>query len=452
MAVEARMKRYKKVPPDGGYGYCILVACTVNMISSTMFYVCFGMIYQDFFNKLGIGTTGISLLTGIRAVSFALAGFVSGLLMKVLSRRQMALVGATFYNSGMFGTVFVETEALFIFCQGFLQMVGIGFIYAVTCTCINDYFVDKRLLSTGIVQTMAATSAMAAPMIVSWTMSDYGYHCTLIVISSVGMQSFVAAMLLQPVEWHMKKVEITESEHITLMEKEKETPDQPDLTVTSKGSTSSMFVKIKTVLDWEMLKKYGRTSCCLHSPTALFADILFMFNFAQALYAIGWNEDQVKWCFSVIAFGDLAFRVILMVFSRWLRRLSNRSIYLLGLFLATATRIGLLLISDYIGTLVCLAVLGVSRCILVIMYPLVVSDQVTPDQFPLAFGLSIAIYGVVSICCGPIVGAIRDATNNYTILFSIVIAFLSVTTAAWAAEMFRDCTRQRREKRPHKNQ
>ncbi|XP_063395615.1 monocarboxylate transporter 13-like [Cydia fagiglandana] len=227
MAVhEVRRKRYKKVPPDGGYGYWILVAASLGLTSSTMFYVCFGMIYNDFFIKLGMGTTGISVLTGIRAVGMALSGFLTGPLLKMMSRRKLALLGATFYNSGMFGTVFVNTQALFIFCQGLLQVIGIGLLYTVSCTCINDYFVDKRLLSTGIVQSVAAAAGMVAPMIVSWTMAEYGYQCTLIVISAVGMQGYVAATLLQPVAWHMKTVQITDSEYNTLLEKDKDTPSQ----------------------------------------------------------------------------------------------------------------------------------------------------------------------------------------------------------------------------------
>ncbi|XP_063357853.1 monocarboxylate transporter 6-like [Cydia amplana] len=105
----------------------------------------------------------------------------------------------------------------------------------------------------------------------------------------------------------------------------------------------------------------------------------------------------------------------------------------------------MLWISDYSSVLIILGVMGISRCIIIVMYALVVADYVRPEQFPSAFGLSMAIYGVASISCGPIIGAIRDATNNYTIMFWILIAIFTASTTAWAIEMFREWRRQKRE-------
>lgn len=56
---------------------------------------------------------------------------------------------------------------------------------------------------------MVAVAAILAPWAVNWSAEIYGFRGTLILISAVSLQSFVACALMQPVEWHLKKVYVT---------------------------------------------------------------------------------------------------------------------------------------------------------------------------------------------------------------------------------------------------
>ncbi|CAG9796390.1 unnamed protein product [Diatraea saccharalis] len=71
-----------------------------------------------------------------------------------MSLRKLALVGATLYNSGVILLVFTNSIEPFFICVGLLQGAGIGFIYNVTYTILNEYFVQKRLFAFCVIQTL----------------------------------------------------------------------------------------------------------------------------------------------------------------------------------------------------------------------------------------------------------------------------------------------------------
>ncbi|XP_063395582.1 monocarboxylate transporter 6-like [Cydia fagiglandana] len=456
-------KGYKLVPPDGGYGYVILVAASVNFVSltPTMFGVCFGMIFNDLFTKLKMGATEISLLTGLSALAVSVSAFLAGPLLKVMSRRKLALLGAVLLNAGVFGAIFVNSMAQLIACQGLLQFFGYGFLYNVSCTILNEYFLEKRLFAMSIAQTLSAAAAMVAPMIVSWSMAEYGFRGTLIVISAINLQTIVASALLQPVARHMKK-EVLEDVHggflCILMEmsindlknKVLETPviksndieDADDLFNEKKQGVKLSIANIvitwiKEFIDWPLFKKFALTCGCLGGPVSFFVDSNFVFFLAQYLYDLKWDNDQVKWALALIGFGDIAGRILLIFSSSWLKRLGSHVIYVAGLFIAIVTKLGMLWITDYTWTLAIVAVMGLSRCTIGVLYPMVVADSVEPDQFPSAMGISMMMFGILAIIMGPAVGAIRDATGNYTIMFLIMIGLLIVTVVAWIIELLR---------------
>lgn len=50
------------------------------------------------------------------------------------------------------------------------------------------------------------------PTIVSWSLNTYGYRGTLLFIAGISLQNLIASALMQPVEWHMKRIETEEKE------------------------------------------------------------------------------------------------------------------------------------------------------------------------------------------------------------------------------------------------
>ncbi|XP_052738982.1 monocarboxylate transporter 13 [Bicyclus anynana] len=211
MSVEkTKMKKYVLVAPDGGWGYMICVGVILNMISITSFLTCFGVIYKELFIQLKMDSTSVTLYNGVACLVVSLSGLMNNVLLKYLSFRKLGLIAALIYNIGMFGTAFTTSKFHFFLFQGVIQSIGHGIIINLTFTVLNNYFVIKRLFAVSLAQTVAAAFGFVTPGLVKWAIEVYGFRGCILLITGVCMHTIFAMMLMQPVEWHMKKVEVFE--------------------------------------------------------------------------------------------------------------------------------------------------------------------------------------------------------------------------------------------------
>lgn len=59
---------------------------------------------------------------------------------------------------------------------------------------------------------------------------------------------------------------------------------------------------------------------------------------------------------------------------------------------------------QHIATLIFLTLMGVSRCLLLTLMPLVLSEAVSQAQFANVMGMYMLIYGALGLLVGPVIG------------------------------------------------
>ncbi|KAL0850905.1 hypothetical protein ABMA28_006814 [Loxostege sticticalis] len=449
--------KYDLVAPDGGWGYMICIAGTIILISFSGFVSSFGLIYNDFMAGIGFGSTEITFLNGITAVSMAFGGFITSPLQKIMSMRKLALVGVLTYNLGIILVLFVKSAIPFYTCVGVIQGTSFGLVFNLTYAMINEYFVEKRLLAYSVVKTTMAIFAMFAPQLVKYAQSEYGFKGTILMVSAVSLQSLIAVALMQPVTWHMKKVEkqpLTEDTKVLLVD-DKDNESGPivkltDLRTTNTKSTdinesstkyttdrkSSWLVQIlKSSFDVTLLKSFLLSNVAWGIAISILGDTTFLTFIPAALYSYGWNKDNVALALSLVGFGDLAGRGCFIICSKWLLNVGSQDLFIAGLLVSVAARVSILCFSNVTVSLVFMVVYGIGRCFLALFLPMVICEVAGTPKFTAGMGLVMVLMGCVNISCGPIFGAIRDYTQSYDITFWILAATLFAFSISWTIEL-----------------
>jgi MFS family permease len=77
---------------------------------------------------------------------------------------------------------------------------------------INTYFRERRGKAVGFGTTAMGLGPVFMPLVISKLMDVYGIMGTALILGALSMHSLVAALLLQPIKWHMKPKEVTEEE------------------------------------------------------------------------------------------------------------------------------------------------------------------------------------------------------------------------------------------------
>ncbi|XP_053621068.1 monocarboxylate transporter 13-like [Plodia interpunctella] len=444
--------------PDGGWGYLIGIATIINFTLTAGFMSCFGILYNEFIEKLKIGSATVVLITGANAMSVAVSGFLTSPLLKVMKFRLLAFVAASLFNIGCLGNIFANSIIPFFVCQSVLQGFGFGILYNLTCTLFNEYFVKKRFFAMGVVQTFTAIFTMGIPILLNTTLNLYGYRGTLMIISALTMNLFVAIVLMQPVKWHMKLIEApheTEEAKSLLLKNDNEgipiikiidierNPPTEDKNITddvkklpvTEDKVSAPMKLIKEMFDVYLLKSFLPTYASLGVTMALLADFVTTVMLPQTLYAANWSEDDTAIAMSVMSFGDLSARVFFILSSKCIK-LPNKELHMIGVVIAILPRIGFLLTKNLYAVLGLLFVVGVSRCFLTTLIPLIIADAVSSDKFTSAMGMFMMLMGVSNLSLGSVVGAIRDLTGTYDTIVWISAIFLIFTITQGLIEKY----------------
>lgn len=73
---------------------------------------------------------------------------------------------------------------------------------------LNTYFSKRRTKVTGYVTASYGVGTILFPQLVSFLLANFSVTDTMLVITAIFGNTLVAALLLQPVKWHMKVEEI----------------------------------------------------------------------------------------------------------------------------------------------------------------------------------------------------------------------------------------------------
>lgn len=193
-----------KVPPNGGWGWVIVVAAALNGLSTIPIIQGFGLIFKDSFAKLNLNATDTSVIINVNLAFGMILGLINGPLLKIFGYRKVAMAGSIMFTVGVTLTAFANSFTLIIISYGVLTSIGITTTMSGFSLATNSYFTTKRGRAVGLAMTLTGIGPILIPQIASFLLSIYGVQGTVLILGAYSSHSMIAAMLLQPVKWHMK--------------------------------------------------------------------------------------------------------------------------------------------------------------------------------------------------------------------------------------------------------
>lgn len=86
-----------------------------------------------------------------------------------------------------------------------ISAFGMGMGMSAFSLALNTYFDKRRGLATGFAMTITGLGPVIMPQLVSYLMSVHTTQGTTIIIGGLSLHTIVAALLLQPISWHLKE-------------------------------------------------------------------------------------------------------------------------------------------------------------------------------------------------------------------------------------------------------
>ncbi|XP_017036463.1 monocarboxylate transporter 7 [Drosophila kikkawai] len=192
--------------------------------------------------------------------------------------------------------------------------------------------------------------------------------------------------------------------------------------------------RVVDFLDLTLLKKPVYVNIVLGITFALYSDITFFTMQPVYLFELGYSKVDTATIIAIGAAADLTSRIFLAVTAVCIQ-VPSRYIYLAGAVFTVFARFVFNGITEFVGMACITAVIGFLRTWLHVPLPLVFADYLPKERFATGYGLFMFTQGNAMFLIGPIVGIIRDKTQNYILVFHILNAFMILCAVPWVIEV-----------------
>lgn len=198
----------KLVPPDGGWGWVVVLGSSLINLSTRSIEPSFGLLFGDLLKDLGVATTGAAIIMSTLDAMINFSGLFVGPLIKKFSFRTVGILGALLSGLALTLTSTANSMTHIIITYSIIGGLGFGLATASTFVALNSYFSVKRGQAVGLAMAGTALGFMAMPQAISRLLEEFDFRGTVLILSALALNAAVGASLLQPVKWHMKVVPI----------------------------------------------------------------------------------------------------------------------------------------------------------------------------------------------------------------------------------------------------
>ncbi|GBP79711.1 Monocarboxylate transporter 9 [Eumeta japonica] len=495
--------RVKLVPPDGGWGWFILIGTALSNIFNQSMLSLFSLLYGGALEEMGHQTKGAALVLSTMLFVTNFGGPIAAVLIKMTSTRFVAVSGACSCTLGIFLSGFSTNIWHLVFSYGFLLGLGLGFIQNSSFVAINSYFTSRKSRAVGLANVGTGVGQTLMPHVVGYLLNTYCFRGACLILAGLSLHGIAGTMLIQPVERHMKKIvevvpvdeklallngnndadvktktakEVTISHtrratepavgnqkadlpksysYKELMEKDGDAEKDSKVITNGDSGTNSnaqnqkpgIFKKLYILFDFSLLTSPRFLNIII--GTALSVTSIQNFSMLFPLFLKNFvvvEMEEIATCMSVIAGADIVGRLVLPVFQDKFKIKARWMLIMTCIWLIVARQI-LAYQKSLMAIIVMSALYGFGRSMIIVARNIAISENCKMEQVPAAVGLGMLAMGIIVPPAGFFLGWIRDYTQSYIICITAQNALLVILLIFWIPDMLYLHYEERKQKR-----
>ncbi|XP_039356021.1 monocarboxylate transporter 13-like [Mauremys reevesii] len=188
------------VPPDGGWGWMVVLAGFLQ--SALVFGVIrsFGVFFMEFVGYFGELAGRVSWVTSIGIAVLQLGGPVSSALSSQYGARPVVMAGGFLSGLGMILASFASSLTHLYLSIGVLSGLGWALVFTPSVASVARYFAKRRTFATGLAVSGAGLASFAFSPLFQLLVDTYAWRGALLVVAGISFNLVAAGALLRPLE------------------------------------------------------------------------------------------------------------------------------------------------------------------------------------------------------------------------------------------------------------
>ncbi|XP_068241891.1 monocarboxylate transporter 12-B-like [Palaemon carinicauda] len=431
--------------PDGGWGWIVVAAASVVLMSVDTIGQCFGIIFSGFLLDRGASSLTTGWMINMFTFFFCVTGLPLASLIQEFGWRRIAMVASLMLFAATVSSAFANAIWVLYFTFSLLAGISCGMLLNISYIIVPYYFNRRRGLASGIIMALDSSGQIVAPPLVKWLQDQYAYKGATLILGGIVLNCFVAATVFHPVEWHSK-----------LGPRHQRKVTQTDR---QNGSSSSAFSRVRAnftqflssmLTNLRILRYVKAIVIALGATLFLCGYQNFMAFMPFVVQDAGYTLGDAAQCVSVSA----VFNMITRLTVAWLSDSSWFSFRISLMFSSAVLTVTLIVFSllrdiNWMIGLMCIYGIGVGSYMC--LFSLVMVHYFGLDKLVSMMGATMLVTSISNITVGPMAGLVRDLTGSYAACIWVLAGLSFCSFLLWLfmplAVRFDDSMKKKRRKK-----
>nr|XP_034983854.1 monocarboxylate transporter 3 [Zootoca vivipara] len=440
-------------PPDGGWGWIVLLGCFVITGFSYAFPKAVSIYFKELMHDFHVGYSDTAWISSIMLAMLYGTGPVSSILVNQFGCRPVMLVGGLLASSGMILASFTTNIIELYLTAGVLTGLGMALNFQPSLIMLGSYFDKRRPLANGLAAAGSPVFLSALSPLGQVLLEKFGWRGGFLIMGGLLLNCCTCGALMRPLELNRKKEreeaqdKYEAKEMLPMGGRAEEAVSTTDSAKKSnKAKKKKKPRKGKKLLDFSIFKNRGFVIYAIAKfimVLGLFVPTILLVNYAKDS---GVPDKEAAFLLSIIGFIDIFARPSCGVLAG-MKRVRPHVTYLFSfamlfngltdIFSARAT--------DYTALVIFCIFFGISYGMVGALQFEVLMAIIGSQKFSSAIGLVLLIEAFAVLIGPPSAGRLVDALKKYEVIFYLAGSEVVLSSIFLAVASY--CCLSRKEKK-----
>ncbi|XP_063164538.1 monocarboxylate transporter 3 [Candoia aspera] len=431
----------KMRPPDGGWGWIVLLGCFIITGFSYAFPKVVSIYFKDLMHDFHVGYSDTAWISSIMLAMLYGTGPVSSIMVNQFGCRPVMLVGGLLASSGMILASFTTNIIELYLSAGVLTGLGMALNFQPSLIMLGSYFDKRRPLANGLAAAGSPVFLSALSPLGQVLLEKFGWRGGFLIMGGLLLNCCTCGALMRPLAIGIKKTreKVVDTYETKEMLPMGGTAEEGASTMDSAKKSKKPKKKKakKKLLNFSVFRKRGfiiYTITKFIMVLGLFVPPVLLVSYAKDT---GVPDKEAAFLLSIIGFIDSFARPSCGMFAglKWIRP-HVTYLFSFAMLFNGLTDIFSARASTYTSLVIFCVFFGISYGMVGALQFEVLMTIIGPQKFSSAIGLNLLIEALAVLIGPPSAGRLVDAFKKYEIIFylagsEVVLSALFLAVASY---------------------
>jgi len=188
------------VPPDGGWGWVVMIAsfCCNIVVDGIIFSI--GLLVSQLSESFHVPVSKTAWVGSLLSGFYLIAGPFVSVLANRFGFRTVTIMGSLLASTSLALSIFATSVEYLYVTVGIVGGIGFGLVYVPSVIFVGFYFEKKRALATGIAVCGSGIGTFVMAPLTSWLLEEYGWQGTILIHAGLVLNCAVFGAMYRPLE------------------------------------------------------------------------------------------------------------------------------------------------------------------------------------------------------------------------------------------------------------